>query len=88
MIQPILAEEGLVLEYKQRHAPMARIALIGLVLGNLGGKLVAALAHRGVNRAGIKARLGSGIGEVIAFVPSIDLARPDLSRSRVASRRS
>ena len=76
-----MAEEGFVLEDKERHAPMAGCALIGLVLRNFSRERVALIANRRLERAGIQSCLGRGVGEMIALVPLIHFAGPNFMRS-------
>jgi hypothetical protein len=74
MIEAILAEEGFVLEHKQRHAPMAGIVLIGFILCDFSGQRFAFIAHLGIERAGVEPGCGQRVREVVAFVPIVDLA--------------
>lgn len=40
MIEPVLAEERFMLEHKERHTPMAGVALVRFVACNFGGEIV------------------------------------------------
>lgn len=73
MINAVLTKKRFVVEYKKWDAPMAGVALVGFVRGDLGIDASDICCDRGLHRASVEASASQRLREVIALMPVINL---------------
>ena len=85
-VEPVLAEEGLALEDHQRHAPMAGLALIELVLLDHDVQPLGRLVRGLEEVVGVEARPFGRLFQMVALLPVVGFAAPDQAADLVQKR--